>query len=116
MATKAHPRKSRIKILTEQIDECYEAADHKWFNRTKFSIKHEDKLRYQIRFIDLLREQYLKELWDEYEDSPDEVEFLREEKNPWGKLRYVFCDGNFHFVTNKKEVLQYGYQCNCQEE
>lgn len=100
--------------ISKQIEKCYDRTSEIWNSRTKFSVIHEDRLRLKMREIHLLQETLFRQLWEFYCNQPEDIdiECLGEEKIS-GRIRITYCDGIWHFVTDSKDELVYGYQCNC---
>lgn len=98
------PNSNIISDLSTMIVECEDRVNEIWFGRTKFSTKHEDKLRSKIHTIHLIEEALFVQLWDAYYDFPDEVEKISKK---------LYCDGQFHFRVRKNDNLRYAYVCDC---
>lgn len=116
------PRK-RIKQLTSDIERIENKAEDIWWNRTKFSVKHEDRLRLKMHALDSLSASLYHVLWRlhqetkfQYADDLDEIERRKVFNGVKDVTHITYCDGIFHFITGlrgKKGKLRYGRQCNC---
>lgn len=114
----------QISDTVEHIEAINIRAEQLWDSRGSYGpikqIKINSRIMEQrIRPLDLLRESLFKKLWALHEESDFEfadMEEISREKRFNGRsdvTRIIYCDGQFHYVTNKQDEFQYGYVCTC---
>lgn len=118
------PNKRHIDKTVEDIERINERCDEIWESRGNFGRTKQAKINLrlmetQIRPLDLLRESLFKKLWVLHEESDFEytdMEEISRDKTFNGRqhvTRVTYCDGMFHYVTDKDDQFKYGYVCTC---
>jgi hypothetical protein len=124
METVATKAVDKISETVEQIEAVAEKANEIWESRPKnFGVKKQSRIELrciqQIHNLHSIQDQLFHLLWGLLEASDFEsveMEEIDREKRFNGRkdvTRITWCDGVFHYVTNKKEEFLYGYGCTC---
>lgn len=107
----------QISEVGSQIAKCNQTARDLWFGRKKFSVKHEDKLRERLHSIDLIREGLYARMWELYAQADweglDELDSFKSFNGTKKVRRYVYCDGQNHFIVKANGKFCYGTECLC---